>query len=88
VRPSRPALLIATTSTFDRGAGLQIVARRPSFDYHLTMFIPWPAFRPKKGQSGSALPPGSSDIHLLSDGEGVVNLDAEISDCTFNFGVA
>lgn len=32
--------------------------------------------------------PGSSDIHLLCDGQRVVNLDAEVANRTLDFGVA
>jgi hypothetical protein len=36
------------------------------------------------GQSASALPDGS-DINLFGNGKRVVNLDAEVTDGTFNF---
>ena len=39
------------------------------------------------GQSMSALP-GNSDIDLFCYGQGVIDLDTEVSDGTFDFGVA
>jgi hypothetical protein len=39
------------------------------------------------GQSMSALP-GNPDIDLFCYGQGVIDLDAEVSDGTFDFGVA
>ena len=39
------------------------------------------------GQSTSALP-GNSDINLFCYGQGVINLDAEVSDGAFDLGVA
>ena len=39
------------------------------------------------GQSMSALP-GNSDIDLFCYGQGVIDLDAEVSDGAFDFGMA
>ena len=39
------------------------------------------------GQSTSALP-GNSDINLFCYGQGVINLDAEVSDGAFDLGMA
>ena len=39
------------------------------------------------GQSMSALP-GISDIDLLGYGERIINFDAEVAHCAFNFGMA
>jgi hypothetical protein len=39
------------------------------------------------GQSMSALP-GNSDINLFCYGQGVIDLDAEVSDGAFDLGVA
>ena len=39
------------------------------------------------GQSTSALP-GNSDINLFCYGQGVIDLDAEVSDGAFDLGVA
>jgi hypothetical protein len=33
-------------------------------------------------------PTGSSHINLLRDGKGIINLDAEVSDGTFDLGMA
>ena len=40
----------------------------------------------KNGQSISALPV-TSDVNLFGNVEGVINLDAQVSDSAFNFGV-
>jgi hypothetical protein len=32
--------------------------------------------------------PGSSDVNLFRYGKGIIDLDAEVSDGAFNFGVA
>jgi hypothetical protein len=41
-----------------------------------------------RGQSASALPLQGSNVDLLRNGESIINIDAEISDSTFYFGVA
>jgi hypothetical protein len=45
----------------------------------------------RRGSNGSGrarlLRPGSSDVNLFRNGEGIIDLDAEVPDSTFDLGV-
>ena len=44
------------------------------------------ALETETGEAG-LLRPGSSEVNLFRDGKGVINLDAEISDCALDLGM-